>query len=113
MPVAQVLISDRETLSAEAIVDSWDAAAGIGVKSEMTVSLVEAPQGGRRYAAPAQLCLPSPWNACNAKRLQEGLAQALCETLRVPRSAIQVITFAVPSGSFVEDGRTLEWPDGN
>jgi hypothetical protein len=90
------------------LVSAWARCSGIGA-DEMTVNMVRAEQGGKRYAVMAWLYLPSLWPERDASALAEGLAAALAGSLAVDLSAVQVVTSVVPSGAVVETGRTLRW----
>ena len=75
----------------------------------MTVNLVAARQGGKRYAAMAWLYLPSLWPDEAVVALSEGLAAALADALAVDPSSVQVLTSIVPPGLVIEDGRIVHW----
>lgn len=92
----------------DALVSAWARFSGIA-SDEMTVNLMRAEQGGKRYEVMAWLYLPSLWSERDAGALGEGLAAALADGLAVDPSAVQVVTSVVPSGAVVEAGRTLRW----
>lgn len=108
MPVANCVVADDRAPDPAAVVRLWSRAAGIGA-DEMTVNLVHATQGGRRYTAMAQLLLPSVWRGDDIERLSVGLARALAEATGAEPSAVQVITTVLTSGSVVEGGRIVHW----
>lgn len=109
MPIVSCLVpGDAPMPAPDEIVRSWAEATGID-SSEMTVNLVPAVQGGKRYAAIALLYLPSLWSEDDVVILGEGLAVALAAALGVELPAIQVVTTVVPSGSVVEAGKVIRW----
>ena len=109
MPIANCFIaSPPDEPDAEATVAEWSHRSGIAA-DEMTVNVVHAQQGGKRYAAMAWLYLPSLWSEPDVVALSEGLAAALADVVRVRPSAVQVVTSIVTSGSVVEAGETLRW----
>lgn len=105
----QLLLCLRaEEPDAHAIVAAWSERAGVDA-DEMTVNVVHAGQGGKRYAVMAWLYLPSLWSEEDVAALGEGLAAALADVADVQPSAVQVLTSIVTSGSVVEAGETLRW----
>ena len=108
MPIANCFVSAPHEFDADAVVTVWSARSAIGA-DEMTVNVVQAGQGGKRYAAMAWLYLPSLWSGEHVVALSEGLAAALAEVLHAPSSAVQVITSVITSGLVVESGETLRW----
>lgn len=108
MPVANVVVATDRTPDADAIIRLWSRAAGVGAE-EMTVNLVSATQGGRRYAAMAQLLVPSVWSDDDIERLSVGLARALAEATDAEPPSVQVITTVLTTGSVVEGGRIVHW----
>jgi hypothetical protein len=108
MPIANCFVSTPDVFDADAVVTLWSARSGI-VADEMTVNVVHAGQGGKRYDVMAWLYLPSLWSGEHVVALSEGLAAALAEVMHVPSSAVQVITSVVASGLVVESGETLRW----
>ncbi len=109
MPIANCFFaSAREEPDVERIVMAWSDRSGIDTE-EMTVNVVHADQGGKRYAVVALLHLPSLWSEEEVVALSEGLAAALTDVVQVQPSAVQVLTSIVPSGAVVEAGKTLRW----
>ncbi len=109
MPLANCFVAwPPDEPTAETIVTAWSDHAGIDA-AEMTVNVVPAQQGGKRYGVMAWLCLPSSWSEQEVVALGEGLAAALAEVFQVQPAAVQVVTSVVPSGSVVEGGKTLRW----
>jgi hypothetical protein len=109
MPIANCLVvSMPDDLDADDIVAAWAARSGIE-PTEMTVNLVAAHQGGKRYAAMAWLYLPSLWADDAIVALSEGLAAALSDGLSVDQSSVQVLTLIVPPGRVVEGGSVVHW----
>jgi len=73
MPIANCFVSAPDGLDADTIVTVWSARSGI-IADEMTVNVVHAPQGGKRYGVMAWLNLPSLWSDKDVVALSEGLA---------------------------------------
>ncbi len=109
MPIANCFFaSASDSPNAATIVTAWSDRSGIDA-TEMTVNVIHAEQGGKRYAVTAWLYLPSLWSEHEVAALGEGLAAALADVAHVPPSAVQVLTSIVTSGSVVDGGRTLRW----
>lgn len=108
MPIANCLFASEVNPHPETIVTAWSNHSGID-PVEMTVNVVQARQGGKKYAVMAWLYLPSLWSEEEAVLLSEGLAAALADVANVEPSAVQVLTSTLTSGSVVEAGTTLRW----
>jgi len=108
MPIANCLFASEVNPHPETIVTAWSHHAGID-PAEMTVNVVQARQGGKKYAVMAWLYLPSLWSEEEVVLLSEGLAAALADVAQVEPSSVQVLTSIVTSGSVVEVGTTLRW----
>ncbi len=109
MPIANCLFAAEESNPPpEMIVREWSHRSGID-PVDMTVNVVQAHQGGKKYAVLAWLYLPSLWSEEEVILLSEGLAAALADVTQVEPSSVQVITSIVTSGSVVEAGTTLRW----
>lgn len=109
MPVATcVLTVPTESIDPSRIVDGWAARAGIGA-DEMTVNLVHARQGGKRYTATASLHLPSVWPERDVAALGTGLAAALAVELDCDLGEILVLTTVLTPGQVVEQGTVVDW----
>ena len=82
MPIANCFfVSAKREPDAETIVAAWSERSGIDA-DEMTVNVVHADQGGKRYAVMAWLYLPSLWSDEARVALSEGLAAALASVSR-------------------------------
>lgn len=108
MPIATCLVGTTPLPDPDAIVTAWRERARID-SDEMTVNVLHAAQGGKRYAAMAWLYVPSMWSDRDITALAEGLAAALSHVLGVAPRAVQVLTTVLGPGSVVEDGATLRW----
>jgi hypothetical protein len=109
MPIATCyIVSTPDHLDPDDIIARWSRRSGIE-SSEMTINLIPAHQGGKRYAAMAWLYLPSLWSGEEVAALSEGLATALADALTVDPSAVQVLTSIVPSGLVIEGGKSVRW----
>jgi hypothetical protein len=109
MPIANCFfVSAKGEPDAEMIVAAWSNRSGIDA-DDMTVNVVHADQGGKRYAVMAWLYLPSLWSDEERVALSEGLAAALASVSGLELSAVQVINSIVTSGSAVESGKLLRW----
>jgi hypothetical protein len=109
MPIANCFVASAPAeLDPDAIVAAWSDRSGIDA-GEMTVNVVHAQQGGKRYEAMAWLYLPSLWSEADVAALGEGLAAALADVLAVHPSAVQVVTSIVAPGLVVEAGRAVHW----
>jgi hypothetical protein len=109
MPIANCLFtSEGATPHPETIVTAWSDRSGTD-SVEMTVNVVQARQGGRRYAVMAWIYLPSLWSEEEVILLSEGLAAALADLAHVELSSVKVLTSILTSGSVVEAGTTLRW----
>lgn len=109
MPIANCFFAaSTHTPDAEMIVSTWSKRSGVA-SGEMTVNVVNAAQGGKKYAVMAWLYLPSLWSSDDIVALSEGLAAALADVTGSPPSSVQVVTCIVGSGNVVEDGETLRW----
>lgn len=109
MPIANCIITGAApVVSADDVVATWQARSGIE-SDEMTVNLIRADQGGRRYGVMAWLHLPSLWSESEVIAWSRGLAAALAETFALEPDAVHVETSILESGSVVESGRVLRW----
>lgn len=109
MPIANCHITAPAAEGdADEIASRWAARAGID-PAEMTINLISAQQGGKRYGAMAWLYLPSLWDDHAVESLSEGLAAALAEVLRIDDRSVLVLTTIVQPGLVVEDGRVVSW----
>jgi len=109
MPIANCyVVSLPDDLDVNEIVAAWSTRSGIE-SDEMTVNLIAARQGGKRYAAMAWLSLPSLWSEEDVIALSEGLAAALGDALVLDPPSVQVVTSIVPSGLVVEGGQAVHW----
>ncbi len=109
MPIANcIFVTTTDDPDARAIVRAWSSYSGIDA-DDMTINVMHARQGGRRYAVMAWLYLPSLWTNDDVVALSEGLAAALAEVVHVPSSSVQVLTSIMTSGLVVEAGETLRW----
>ncbi len=109
MPIANCLFASEDANPApETIVREWSHRSGIAAV-DMTVNVVQAHQGGKKYAVMAWLYLPSLWSEEEVVLLSEGLAAVLADVVQVDPSSVQVLTSILTSGSVVEAGTTLRW----
>ncbi len=109
MPIANCLFASEEANPPpETIVSEWSHRSRID-PAEMTVNVVQAHQGGKKYPVMAWLYLPSLWSKEEVVVLSEGLAAALAEVAHVEPSSVQVLTSILTSGSVIEAGTTLRW----
>ncbi len=108
MPIANCLFACEVNPDPQTIITAWSHHSGID-PVEMTVNVLQAHQGGKKYTVMAWLYLPSLWTEEGVVLLSEGLAAALADVARVEPSTVQVVTSILTPGSVVEAGTTLRW----
>lgn len=109
MPIATCFVpSDIGPVDADRVVSAWSHASGVAA-DEMTVNIVRAHQGGKRYAVIASLTLPSLWTGDEIERLARGLSDALVDVAAVPAESVMVMTAVVGSGAVIEGGQPVRW----
>jgi hypothetical protein len=111
MPIANCFIRGEVSppTEIEGLAGLWSDESGVS-DEHMTINVVAGTrQDGAAYRVMAFLYLPSLWSSQHVRRLQAGLARALCRGFGVAPSDVQVITSIVESGHVVESGQTQDW----
>jgi hypothetical protein len=109
MPIANCTIASENSSCSEDLIELWASESGISPE-HMTINIVAGSgQVGKKYAAMANLLLPSLWSDSEISSLQLGLARALAQHYAIPVAEVHVVTTIVTSGKVVESGREVEW----
>ena len=111
MPIANCFVTDElpPQSEIEALTNLWSDEAELGAE-HMTINVIAGTQqSGALYRVMAFLYLPSLWSSQQVRRLQEGLAKALCRGFAVTPAEVHVITSILEPGYVVEAGETQVW----
>jgi hypothetical protein len=111
VPIVNCFVSGQPPAQAEieGLVALWSEESGVD-SEHMTINVVAGVrQSGATHPVMAFLYLPSLWSPQQVRRLQVGLAGALCRGLAVGPAEVQVVTSIVESGHVVEEGEIQDW----